>query len=47
MHQKALLATATLEEEIERLYQMRAHSGTKWRRRDRDSQESGKRRKKR
>ena len=47
VHQKALLATATLEKEIERLYRMRAHSSTKWRRRDRDSQESGERRKKR
>ena len=46
-HQKALSATATLEEEIERLYQMRACSGTERRCRDRDSQESGKRRKKR
>ena len=45
-HQKALLATATLEEEIERLYQMRAHSGTERRHIDGDSQESGERRKK-
>ena len=47
VHQKALLATATLEEEIERLYRMRACSGTERRHRDRDSQESGERRKKR
>ena len=47
VHWKALSATATLEEEIERPCQMRAHSSTKWRCRDRDSQESGKRRKKR
>ena len=46
-HWKALLAAATLEEEIERLYQMRACSGTERRCRDRDSQESGERRKKR
>ena len=47
VHQKALSATVTLEEEIERLYRMRACSGTERRHRDRDSQESGKRRKKR
>ena len=47
VHWKALLAAATLEEEMERLYWMRACSHTKWRHRDRDSQESGKRRKKR
>ena len=46
-HRKALLAGTTLEEEIERLCQMQACSGTEWRCRDRDSQESGERRKKR
>ena len=46
-HQKALSAAATLEEEIERLHWMKARSGPKWRCRDRDSQEPGKRRKKR
>ena len=47
VHRKALSAAATLEEEIERLYRMRACSSTERRRRGRDSQESGKRRKKR
>ena len=37
-HQKALSTTATLEEEIERLQQMKAHSSPKCRQRDRDSQ---------
>ena len=47
VHQKALSATATLEEEIERLHRMKACSSTEWRRRYRDSQEPGERRKKR
>ena len=38
VHQKALSTTATLEEEIKRLQQMKAHSSPEWRQRDRDSQ---------
>ena len=34
VHQKALSTTATLEEEIERLQQMKAHSSPEWRQRD-------------
>ena len=37
-HQKALSTTTTLEEEIKRLQQMKAHSGPEWRQRERDSQ---------
>ena len=47
VHQKALSATAALEEELERLHQMKACSGSKQRRNDRDRQEPGERRKKR
>ena len=37
-HQKALSTAATLEEKIEKLQQMKAHSSPEWRQRDRDSQ---------
>ena len=47
MHQKALSTTATLEEEIEKLHRMKAHSSPEWRRMDRDSQRSEERRRKR
>ena len=47
VHQKALSTTATLEEEIEKLHWMKAHSSSKWRHRDRDSQRLEERRKKR
>ena len=46
-HQKALSTTATLEEEIEKLHQMKASSGSEQRHRDRDSQRLEERRKKR
>ena len=38
VHQKALSTAATLEEETEKLQQMKAHSGPEQRQRDRDSQ---------
>ena len=47
MHQKALSTTVTLEEEIEKLHRMKAHSGSEWRHRDRDSQRPEERRRKR
>ena len=47
VRQKALSTTATLEEEIEKLHQMKAHSSSEWRHRDRDSQRLEERRKKR
>ena len=47
MLQKALSTAVTLEEEIEKLHQMKARSGSKWRHRDRDSQRLEERRKKR
>ena len=37
VHQKALSTAVTLEEEIKKLQQMKAHSSPKWRQRDRDS----------
>ena len=47
VHQKALSTTATLEEEIEKLHWMKAHSSPKRRHRDRDSQRPEERRRKR
>ena len=47
VHQKAFSTTATLEKEIKKLHQMKGHSGPEQRCRDRDSQEPGKRRRKR
>ena len=44
-HWKVLLTAATLEEEIERLHRMKAHSSPEWR--PRDSQRSEERRRKR
>ena len=37
-HQKALSTTATLEEEIEKLHRMKAHSSSKWGCRDSDNE---------
>ena len=47
MHQKTSSTAATLEEEIKKLHWMKARSGPKWRHRDRDSQRSEERRRKR
>ena len=47
VHQKALSTAATLEEEIEKLYWMKARSSPEWRHRERDSQRPEERRRKR
>ena len=47
VHKKALSTAVTLEVEIKKLHWMKAHSGSEWRHRDRDSQRLEERRKKR